>query len=109
MNFNAYKPWIICIESYEPGSNVETYKEWEDIIIENGYEYTYSRGVNRYYCSKEKKDICERLKCMTTMENDFEIVKMGNYEGLINSKFYRYTTPIRKMMGFLSKLKSRIC
>ena len=55
------RPWIILVESTQPGTKIEKYKNWEPILLEGDYEYAYFDGLNRYYVAKEHKKIKSRL------------------------------------------------
>lgn len=61
MDFKTFRPWIFCIESVLPGTAISCYKEWEDIVISNGYFYAYQYGINRYYVEKDKKFLIDGL------------------------------------------------
>lgn len=108
MDFKKHRPWIICLESYEPGGQAETRSDWEYILIDNHYSYAYTRGVNRYYCAEERKAVFERLKNSSILDTDFEIIKTGDFEAIINSKFYRYTASLRVAIGCVRKFLSNI-
>ena len=52
-NFQKFRPMVVVIESTEPNSRVENYKEWEHILFENNYTFCYADGLNRFYLSEE--------------------------------------------------------
>lgn len=56
MDWN-YRPWIFCIESTKPGTEIPSHKEWEYIMFENDYELVKVHGINRYYMDSQRKDI----------------------------------------------------
>ncbi len=106
MDFDTYRPWIICIESYKPGEVQESYLEWEHYLNDFGYKYAYTRGANRYYCCCEKDNIFKKLCCSSVLDTEYEIIKMGDYESLINSKLFRYSALIRKALYTFRRLFS---
>ena len=61
-DFTNYKPKVFCIESTIPKSFIPNHKLWEEILINNGFTFVYSRGVNRYYVNNKYPDILERSK-----------------------------------------------
>ena len=48
MDWN-YRPWVFCMESTKPNTDIPCHEEWEHILIENGYALKYAHGINRYY------------------------------------------------------------
>ncbi len=54
-DFDRYRPKIILVESTIPRTKISNYDEWEEILIEGGYHFVYSRGVNRYYVADEQR------------------------------------------------------
>lgn len=61
MDFEMYRPWVLCIEATKPLTNVMCFDDWEPILLENQYIYIGMQGVNRYYISKEKEKLSERF------------------------------------------------
>ena len=57
MNFRKYRPWILCIESHLPlHPDIQTYEEWEDHVLDSGYEFVFTDTINRYYVAQEHAD-----------------------------------------------------
>lgn len=52
MNFNKYRPYIIVVESAEPGTTISSHEKWESILLDNNYRLAYAHGVNRYYTDR---------------------------------------------------------
>ncbi len=60
MDFGICRPWILCIESYEPYTHQPKWESWEHLLTANGYSYYGSSEINRYYAADERKDVlCE--------------------------------------------------
>ena len=52
-DFENYRPNIFCIESLiNKNTNTPEYKEWEEILIKNDYEFAYHYRRNRFYYDK---------------------------------------------------------
>ena len=57
MNLKKYRPWILCIESHLPlRPDIQTYEEWEDHVLDYGYEFAFTDTINRYYVAQEHAD-----------------------------------------------------
>ena len=48
MDWN-YRPWVFCMESTKPNTEIPCHEEWEHILLEHGYTLIYTHGINRYY------------------------------------------------------------
>ena len=53
-NWELFRPWIFCIESTIPETEIPCYQEWEQILLDNDYEFVYEHGINRYYHDRRR-------------------------------------------------------
>ena len=52
-DFINYRPNVFCVESLiNKKTNIPEYKEWEEILIKNDYEFAYKFRRNRFYYDK---------------------------------------------------------
>lgn len=72
-DFIHYRPYIIVMEATLPNTNIPSYHEWENILIENNYHFVYERGVNRYYIANEKKELESKFVDVDHMEDYYSI------------------------------------
>lgn len=42
-------PWVVVIESTYPGTQLSNFSNWEELIVNKGYDCVYSDGLNRFY------------------------------------------------------------
>jgi len=56
-SFSPYRPWIIVVESTNPGTNEDVSDAWESILVDKDYMKVYFDGVNKYYLAKEKESL----------------------------------------------------
>ena len=64
IDFENYRPKVICTESLnltDSGNNVDEYKGWEHILIENDYEFAYVYWINRFYFDKRIKGMKDKF------------------------------------------------
>lgn len=54
MDFRQFRPWIVLVEATIPCTQVENYHDWENILVDGGYQYVYFDGINRFYIANEK-------------------------------------------------------
>jgi FkbM family methyltransferase len=57
MDFQKYRPWLLCIESHLPmRPDVQTYGEWENYLLDSGYQFVFTDSINRYYVAQEHRE-----------------------------------------------------
>ncbi len=61
IDLSKIRPWIVIVEATEPLSYVETWKEWEPLLITAGYSFIRTDGLNRFYLANEHEDLRETL------------------------------------------------
>ncbi|UOY01228.1 FkbM family methyltransferase [Blastococcus sp. PRF04-17] len=54
IDLRRWRPWVLVIEATEPNSTASTHGEWEDGVLEAGYEYCLFDGLSRYYVAAER-------------------------------------------------------
>jgi hypothetical protein len=52
-----FRPWLIVLESVLPNRPQVNFAEWENLLLESGYEFVYFDAVNRFYLAKEHLDL----------------------------------------------------
>ncbi|MDC6477521.1 FkbM family methyltransferase, partial [Methylophilaceae bacterium] len=57
-----FRPWVVVIEATLPMSQAENYSEWEPILLKANYFFAYADGLNRFYVSKEHKELLPAFK-----------------------------------------------
>lgn len=62
IDFGKYRPWIIVAEATEPLSHVESFAEWEPLLLEGGYSYVSTDGLNRFYLSSRQMELKSLLE-----------------------------------------------
>ena len=73
IDFEAFRPWIFCIESASPGTKIPCHDKWENILLTNGYVCVFQKGINRYYIDKDKEFLTEGFTKFKKMFVDHEI------------------------------------
>lgn len=49
MDWDRYRPKVLCLESVQPNSTIEAYADWEPILLQNGYTLADKNIHNRFY------------------------------------------------------------
>ena len=61
IDFKRYRPRVIMAESTTPLTEAPTYQAWEPILLDNGYIFAMSDGLNRYYVHKSDEQLLPRF------------------------------------------------
>jgi FkbM family methyltransferase len=56
------RPWIVLVEATLPMTQVESYQDWESILVNAGYPFAYADGLNRFYVAKEHAELLDSFK-----------------------------------------------
>jgi FkbM family methyltransferase len=77
MDFNRFRPWIVLLEATEPNSQVTNFEDWEDLLLQAGYEFVYFDGLNRFYLANEHSDLKSAFEIPPNCFDNFIQVKEG--------------------------------
>jgi FkbM family methyltransferase len=62
MDFNRFRPWLLCIEATEPMNvMVKTFHHWDGLVTNAGYLLARSDHLNRYYVAAERSHLLPRF------------------------------------------------
>lgn len=67
----SIKPWIIVIEATLQGTNIDNSKEYQDIILHQGYTFAYFDGINNFYISPLHPELLEFFAYPPNVLDDF--------------------------------------
>ncbi len=45
-DFSKFRPWMIIMESAEPGTDIPCHEKWEYILLQNDYIMAFDYGIN---------------------------------------------------------------
>ena len=81
-DFENYRPKVFCLESVEPLHLAPNYKEWEYILLRNGYVFGYEYKVNRYYFDSKLDYINKRFLNLEKYINEYNETRKRNISAL---------------------------
>lgn len=78
VNFEVFRPWIFVVEAMKPGTSIPSHKEWEQILLDNGYMLGYCKGINRYYVDIRREYLVDLFDEVDKfmLENEIVHIKM---------------------------------
>jgi FkbM family methyltransferase len=80
-NFGKVRPWIILIEAVRPMTSIPSYRAWESLLAEAGYEFVYFDGLNRFYIAQERPNLRRPFSVPVSICDPFrdgEVVRLSD-------------------------------
>lgn len=71
---SAKRPWIVLLESTEPGSPEPNHSGWEPDILALGYKFVYFDGLNRFYVSNQHPELVQYFNCGPNIFDDIVVL-----------------------------------
>lgn len=75
-DWEKFRPWIFAVESTLPCTTIPSHEKWENILLENDYEFAAMFGVNRYYVDMEKEYLLQGFSKVQQFARQNEVVIM---------------------------------
>lgn len=75
-DWSRFRPWVVVVEATLPNSQIESFAEWETILLEADYQFAYADGLNRFYLAKEHSNLFERLKYPPNVFDQFSMYSL---------------------------------
>ena len=72
LDLRRYRPAIILAEATVPQTRIESYAEWEPLLLAADYSFVYFDGVNRFYLAVEHADLARHFTCPPNAFDEFE-------------------------------------
>lgn len=69
----TYRPWIVIVEATLPMTQIESYENWEPILLTAGYLFAYADGLNRFYVASEHVNLLAAFKYPPNVFDDFRL------------------------------------
>ena len=76
-NWALARPWIVVIESTFPMTQVDSFRDWEPILLEANYLFAYADGLNRFYLAQERSELLSRLRHPPNVFDDFILFRQA--------------------------------
>ena len=61
LDWTRCRPRIVLVEALSPGSLAEAWREWEPLLLRNGYRFALFDELNRFYVAEEEHELAARL------------------------------------------------
>ena len=61
-DWSIVRPWVVVVEATHPMQQLESYHEWESILLDANYHFVYADGLNRFYVAEERPELFNAFK-----------------------------------------------
>ncbi len=61
LDLTKHRPWVLCVEAVEPGTDLLAHEVWEPMLTQHGYRFAAFDGVNRWYVADEHAELAEAV------------------------------------------------
>lgn len=72
-DWKKYRPWVLVLEATLPMSQVESFENWETLLLDNQYVFAYADGLNRYYVAHEHTELLAAFKYPPNVFDEFQL------------------------------------
>ena len=76
-DWQKFRPWIFCMESTLPMTNIPCHEQWEDLLLANDYVFAFQLSINRYYVAAEREHLLNNFQQINRFVAQNQIVKMN--------------------------------
>lgn len=102
-NWLKNRPWIVLVEATLPLTQIESYTEWEIILLNSDYEFIYADGLNRFYVAKERYHLIPAFKYPPNVFDDFKSCA----EVELENKVQQLENTVKQLTGNIAILERR--
>jgi len=67
------RPWIVVAESTRPNTDEPWFEHWEPELLDRGYAFCYSDGLNRFYVHEAHPELKTHLLAPPNVFDDFTL------------------------------------
>jgi len=71
LNLDRLRPWIIVVDATEANSPAGSRKNWEHLITDYGYRFTYFDDLKCFYVADEVSELKQRLAVAPNVFDNF--------------------------------------
>lgn len=105
MDFVRFRPWILCIESQQPGTSIPCHEKWEELVLGQNYVLLGESGVNRYYAAMERLNELQEFHQAKELDDIYKIISYETYNKYLKTynKYLPYMTKRGKYKKTLAK------
>ena len=79
-DWETFRPRIVVVEATLPNSPIESFSDWEPVLLEHGYIFAYFDGLNRFYYREEEPQLRDFFRVPPNVFDDFVLYRTYSAE-----------------------------
>jgi FkbM family methyltransferase len=107
-DFKRVRPWIVLIEAVKPMTTISNYGSSEALLLEEGYDFAYFDGLNRFYVAAEHRDLKRYFSVPVSICDPFrdsEVVRLSAVIADLQRDEAQQASELAHLSGVLSALQ----
>ncbi len=76
---HSARPWIVVVEAVKPNSATPDHQRWEASLLERGYVFEYSDGLNRFYVHENHAALGEHFSAGPNLHDRFYLTHRSGF------------------------------
>lgn len=61
LDLERHRPKVFCVEALAPGTLEPAHGDWEPVLLDASYAFSFFDGLNRYYVAREHAELASRF------------------------------------------------
>lgn len=106
-DWDNHRPCIAVAEATLPSSPIESFSDWEPVLLEHGYEFSYFDGHNRFYYREEEPQLRDFFRVPPNVFDDFMLYRAYAAEQDVNGLERQLRSAMQQVNEF-EKLRKTI-
>jgi FkbM family methyltransferase len=86
LDLDRHRPWLMVIEATRPGTPALAHQDWEGLVLNAAYEFTYFDGLNRFYLAREHSELRRFFATPPNVWDDFISYRVVELERMLASE-----------------------
>lgn len=93
------RPWIVVIEATYPNTQLDTYADWEALVLEKGYRLVHFDGLNRFYLHESHADLEAKFALPPNVFDGFQVSETQFCAGMLVQSHKRIDAQLESELG----------
>lgn len=87
MDFSRFRPWILCIESTLPCTDIPCHEAWEKLVLGQNYILLGDTHLNRYYAAEERLHELQEFCQPKELASIYKIISFDDCHGFLFNNY----------------------
>lgn len=80
IDWQIYRPIVVCVEAVRPNSAIPSFHEWEDVILDAGYVDALFDGVNKFYLDEKHLEMLSQFDAGVNVNDKYRAADISDFD-----------------------------